>query len=265
DGVVFHSDTDTEVIAQLIAHHFHGNLIEAVRKTLTLLKGTYGLAVISPQSPELLIGARQGSPLVLGIGQGEHFLASDSMALVDYTEKVVYLQDHQMCVLTADSWQIFDQHSSRVDACVHLIDWDAGDADKGDFENYMLKEIYEQPEALENAMRGRLSDNDASSHFGGLNLDSQQLRQAERLIWTGCGTCPASRARAWLRSCGLCRTPSAGRWLAMRRCNRSRSGISVSTMSSIWADNTSTRWPWKGPSSSRKSATSTPRAIPPPK
>src|SRR5439155_3825106 len=188
EGVVFHSDTDTEVIAQLIAHHFHGNLVDAVRTTLALLKGTYGLAVISPRCPDLLIGARQGSPLVLGIGQGEHFLASDSMALVDYTEKVVYLQDHQMCVLTADSWQIFDQHSSRVDACVHLIDWDAGDADKGDFEHYMLKEIYEQPEALENAMRGRLSDSDASAHFGGLNIDSQQLRQAERLILTAGGT-----------------------------------------------------------------------------
>jgi glucosamine--fructose-6-phosphate aminotransferase (isomerizing) len=110
------------------------------------------------------------------------------MALVDYTEKVVYLQDHQMCVLSADSWQIFDQHSSRVDARVHLIDWDAGDADKGDFEHHMLKEIYEQPEALENAMRGRLSESDASAHFGGLNLDSQQLRQAERLILTACGT-----------------------------------------------------------------------------
>src|SRR5216683_1859080 len=188
EGVHFHSDTDTEVIAQLIAHHFQDDLVEAVRKALALLKGTYGLAVISPRCPDLLIGARLGSPLVLGIGQDEHFLASDPMALIDHTEKVVYLQDHQMCVLNADAWQIFDQHSSRVDACVHLIDWDAGDADKGDFENYMLKEIYEQPEALENAMRGRLSDNDASSHFGGLNLDSQQLRQAERLILTACGT-----------------------------------------------------------------------------
>src|SRR5207249_7636323 len=115
EGVRFYSDTDTEVIAQLIAHHFQGDLTEAVRKALALLKGTYGLAVISPSNPELLIGARQGSPLVLGIGQGEHFLASDPMALVDYTEKVVYLQDHQMCVLTADSWQIFDQDSIRVD------------------------------------------------------------------------------------------------------------------------------------------------------
>jgi glucosamine--fructose-6-phosphate aminotransferase (isomerizing) len=188
DGVRFYSDTDTEVIAQLIAQHFRGDLVEAVRKTLALLKGTYGLAVISPRCPGLLIGARLGSPLVLGLGQGEQFLASDAMALMDYTEKVVYLQDQQMCVLTADSWQIFDQHSSRVDARVQVIDWDAGDADKGKFEHYMLKEIYEQPEALENAMRGRLSESDASAHFGGLNLDSQQLRQAERLILTACGT-----------------------------------------------------------------------------
>jgi glucosamine--fructose-6-phosphate aminotransferase (isomerizing) len=188
DGITFYSDTDTEVIAQLIAQHFQGDLVEAVRKTLALLKGTYGLAVISPRCPGLLLGARLGSPLVLGIGQGEHFLASDAMALIDHTEKVVYLQDQQMCVLTADSWQIFDQNNSRVHSHVTVIDWDAGDADKGDFEHHMLKEIYEQPEALENAMRGRLSESDASSHFGGLNIDSHQLRQAERLILTACGT-----------------------------------------------------------------------------
>src|SRR5207237_9510247 len=119
EGVRFSSDTDTEVIAQLIAHHFQGDLVEAVRKALPLLKGTYGLAVISPQSPDLLIGARQGSPLVLGIGQGEHFLASDPMALMDHTEKVVYLQDHQMCVLTADSWQVCDEEISRGGGCGH--------------------------------------------------------------------------------------------------------------------------------------------------
>jgi glucosamine--fructose-6-phosphate aminotransferase (isomerizing) len=188
EGVTFRSDTDTEVIAQLIAHHFQGDLVEAVRLALGELKGTYGLAVISPRHPDLLIGARQGSPLVLGIGQDENFLASDPMALVDNTEQVVYLQDHQMCVLTKDTWQIFDHDHSRVEASIHHIDWESGDADRGDFDHYMLKEIYEQPEALENALRGRLSDADASSHFGGLNLDSQQLRRAERLILTACGT-----------------------------------------------------------------------------
>src|SRR5207253_6537834 len=184
----FRSETDTEVIAQLIAHHLNGDLVEAVRTVLPLLKGTYGLAVVSPRNPDLIVGARVGSPLVLGIGGDEHFLASDPSALLGKTEKVVYLQDHQMCVLTADSWHIMDHDRTRVEACVHQIDWDAGDADKGAFDHYMLKEIYEQPEALDNAMRGRLDDADASAHFGGLNLDTRQIRAAERVILTACGT-----------------------------------------------------------------------------
>ncbi len=188
EGVVFRSETDTEVIAQLIAQALNGDLVEAVRQILPLLKGTYGLAVLSPRNPDLIVGARLGSPLVLGIGEKEHLLASDPMALVDATEKMVYLQDHQMCVLTSHSWHILDRDRIRVEARVQQVDWDRGETDKGDFEHYMLKEIYEQPEALENAMRGRLADSDASAHFGGLNLDSQQLRRAERLILTACGT-----------------------------------------------------------------------------
>ncbi len=188
EGVSFHSDTDTEVIAQLIAYHLNGDLVEAVRKVLPLLKGTYGLAVISPRNPDLLVCARLGSPLVLGVGQGEHFLASDPSALLGHTDKVVYLQDHQMGVVTADEWHLCDHDRARVAASVESIDWDDSAADKAAFEHYMLKEIYEQPEALENAMRGRLSDADASAHFGGLNLDTQQLRRAERVILTACGT-----------------------------------------------------------------------------
>jgi glucosamine--fructose-6-phosphate aminotransferase (isomerizing) len=188
EGVVFRSDTDTEVIAQLIAHHLNGDLIHAVRKALGMVKGTYGLAVMSPRRPDVIIGARLGSPLVLGLGQGEHFLASDPTALSGYTEKVVYLKDHQLCVIGADEWRIDDQERTGVDVDIHQIDWDPGDSDKGDFEHHMLKEIYEQPEALENAMRGRLVDADASAHFGGLNLDTQQLRRADRLILTACGT-----------------------------------------------------------------------------
>jgi glucosamine--fructose-6-phosphate aminotransferase (isomerizing) len=198
EGVSFRTDTDTEVIAQLVARHLDGadgagagttnDLVEAVRKALALLKGTYGLAVLSPRCPGLIVGARLGSPLVLGIGQGEHFLASDPGALVGNADKVVYLQDHQLCVLTGDDWHLLDQGRIRVEASVHTIDWEASDADKGVFDHYMLKEIYEQPEALENALRGRLNADDATAHFGGLNLDSQQLRRAERLILTACGT-----------------------------------------------------------------------------
>jgi glucosamine--fructose-6-phosphate aminotransferase (isomerizing) len=188
EGITFQSDTDTEVIAQLIARNLDEDLLEAVSRTLPLLKGTYGLAVISPRCPDVVVGARLGSPLVMGIGEGEHFLASDPAALVGQTDKVVYLQDHQVCALTADSYHIEDQQRIRVEASVQQIDWDPGEADKALFEHYMLKEIYEQPESLENAMRGRLVEADSSAHFGGLNLDTQQLRRAERIILTACGT-----------------------------------------------------------------------------
>jgi glucosamine--fructose-6-phosphate aminotransferase (isomerizing) len=188
DGVVFRSDTDTEVIAQLIAHYLNGDLVEAVRKSLALLKGTYGLAVLSPRNPDLIVGARLGSPLVLGIGRGEQFLASDPSALLGNTDKVVYLQDQQMCILTPEEWHILDAQRTRVEPDIHLLDWDPADTDKGSFEHHMLKEIHEQPEALANAMAGRFDDGNASARFGGLNLEPQQLRRADRLILTACGT-----------------------------------------------------------------------------
>jgi len=188
EGIAFQSETDTEVIAQLISKYLNGDLVQAVQKTLRLLKGTYGLAVVSPRFPDTIVGARLGSPLIVGVGKNENFLASDASALVGNTQNVVYLNDHQLCVLSGEEWHIQDAASARVHASVSHIDWEPGDSSKGHFEHHMLKEIYEQPEALENAMRGRLSDDDASAHFGGLNLDTQQLRRAERIILTACGT-----------------------------------------------------------------------------
>jgi glucosamine--fructose-6-phosphate aminotransferase (isomerizing) len=188
EGVAFHTDTDTEVIAQLIAYHLNGDLVEAVQKALALLKGTYGLAVVSARNPDLIVGARLGSPLVVGVGEDEHFVASDPSAMLGYTDRVVYLQDRQLCVLTKSDWHVLDHERMRVPVDVQEIRWERADADRGGYAHYMLKEICEQPEALENAMRGRLSEPDASAHFGGLNLDSRQLRRADRLILTGCGT-----------------------------------------------------------------------------
>jgi glutamine---fructose-6-phosphate transaminase (isomerizing) len=188
EGVEFQSDTDTEVIAQMIAKYLEDDLVEAVRMVLPQLKGTYGLAVVSPHFPNMLIGARLGSPLVLGIGDGEQFLASDPSALVASTQRVVYLKDRQMCVVTPENWRVLDQESESIPASIHELELGVEEADKGDYSHYMLKEIFEQPEALENAMRGRLDEHDASSHFGGLNLEPQQLRHVERIILTACGT-----------------------------------------------------------------------------
>jgi len=188
EGIVFKSQTDTEVVAQLIAFHLAGDLVAAVRKVLKLLKGTYGLAVVSPKNPDRVVGARLGSPLVVGVGDSEHFLASDPSALIGNTQKVVYLQDRQLCVLTEDEYHIFDDADARVSVAVQSIDWDAGDSDKGGFPHHMLKEIFEQPETIAAAMRGRLDEGDATAHFGGLNLEARQLRQADRIILTACGT-----------------------------------------------------------------------------
>jgi glucosamine--fructose-6-phosphate aminotransferase (isomerizing) len=188
EGAVFQSDTDTEVVAHLIAKCFTGDLVEAVRQVLPLLRGTYGLAVISPHDPGIIVGARLGSPLVIGVGEGEHLLASDAAAFVGNTRKVVYLQDHQICVLSANDWKVLDHSRARVSATCQVIDAPAEDAGKGAFAHHMLKEIFEQPEAVENCLRGRLDDAEATAHFGGLNLDARQLRRADRLILTGCGT-----------------------------------------------------------------------------
>ncbi len=188
DGVRFQSETDTEVIAHLIASHLNGDLAAAVRDATARLKGTYGLAVVSPRFPGVVVGARLGSPLVVGIGNGERFLASDPSALIGYTQRVVYLNDRQMCVLSAEGWEILDPKNGSTSAQIHALDWDPGDTDKGDFEHFMLKEIYEQPDVIECAMAGRLDEANSTAHFEDLALDPQQLHQTDRIIMTACGT-----------------------------------------------------------------------------
>ena len=187
-GYVFQSQTDTEVIAHLIASYLKDDLADAVRQALVQLKGTYGLAVLSPRFPKMLIGARLGSPLVVGLGDGEMFLASDPSALVGFAQRVIYLDDHQMCILKPESYEIVHADQTAQEAEVHALDWTPTDADKGEFEHYMLKEIFEQPEVISRAMAGRFDEAEATAHFGGLNLDSQQLRHVDRIIMTACGT-----------------------------------------------------------------------------
>lgn len=193
----FKSETDTEVLAHLISYHFDkisgdeptvDNLVQAVIAALSLVKGTYGIALVCPLFPNLVIGSRLGSPLILGLGTDEHFLASDPSALVGFSNRVIYLDDRQICVLSPDSWSILDMNQVHISPVVEALNHEVYSPDKSGFDHFMLKEIHEQAESLENALRGRLDEDEWTSRFGGLNLDSKQLRNVERIILTGCGT-----------------------------------------------------------------------------
>ena len=190
DGIEFRSETDTEVLSHLVARYYEGDLMQAVRRALELVKGTYGIAVVCKQEPGVIVGARMGSPLVIGVGADGHYLASDANALAGYADKVVYLEDRQICQLDAESWVIRNQDLDTVDVLTSDIGHFLGDFDSdiGEYPHYMLKEIYEQPETVANAMRGRFEEDNSTTHFGGLNLTAQQLRATDRIIMTACGT-----------------------------------------------------------------------------
>jgi len=199
-GYVFRTGTDTEVIAHLLAHSLDEQLrldggrvdqqkcLAALEQTLSRLNGTYGLAILFRDLPDTIFGARLGSPLVVGVGRDEHFLASDSGPLIGYTEEVVYLSDHEIVVLRPEGMQLLHRDSGPMSPAVHTIEHVMGNADRGGYEHYMLKEIFEQPQTVENAMRGRFDEDEATAKFGGLNVDPQQLRRIDRIVLTACGT-----------------------------------------------------------------------------
>ena len=187
-GHTFVSDTDTEVLAHLIEAAFVGNLEEAVTDTLHLVEGTYGIAVVSSEDPGKIVAARKGSPLLLGLGDGENFLASDVAAILQYTRDVVYLDDGEMAVITADGYTVCDLQAVAREKRVNKIDWDLEMIEKGGFAHFMLKEIFEQPTTIENTMRGRLVVEDGFSKLGGLNLTKEELLNIDNIVITACGT-----------------------------------------------------------------------------
>ncbi len=189
-GIIVRSDTDTEILAHLIAWYYQGDLVQAVQQALHEVRGTYGLAVVCREEPELVVAARWGSPLVVGRGPDGTYLASDLHALNGWVDKVHFLEDGQLAVIREEAVEVFDERLRTLDCRLQTVPEPGyGDiTDKGSFAHYMLKEIYEQPDALTNAMRGRLHRADATAHFGGLNLSAVQRRQIERIIITGCGT-----------------------------------------------------------------------------
>jgi glucosamine--fructose-6-phosphate aminotransferase (isomerizing) len=195
-GRAFRSDTDSEVLAQLAGYYDDKSpatddderLLNAIRSALGEVTGTYGIAVMHRDHPHLLVGARRGSPLVLGVGKGENFLASDVNAIVAHTRDVVYLNDFDIAVVSRDNFQISSLTAGAVNRQVSRVEWSADAADKGEFAHFMLKEIHEQPQAVQNALRGRLNREESTSRFGGLNMTASQLREVDRVIFCACGT-----------------------------------------------------------------------------
>jgi len=182
------TDTDTEILVHLIEEHYHGDLTEAVRAALIQVEGTYGIAVISSLEPGKIIAARQGSPLVLGHGDGENFIASDVSAILAHTKRAVYLNEGEIATVTADGYEIITNDKCCRTPQVEEISWTLDMIEKGGYDHFMLKEIHEQPITLRNAIRGRLNFDEGIPRLNGLNLQYEQLRQVERIIITACGT-----------------------------------------------------------------------------
>ena len=187
-GYEFRSETDSEVVVHLIADLYDGDLERAVKNAVRLLKGTYGIVAMHRNEPGVLVGARNGSPLVLGVGDGEMLLASDVTAMLEHTKQVIYIEDGEIVRITADDHRTTDTRDNRVDRNVETIGWDLEEIEKNGYEHFMEKEIFEQPESIRRAMQGRLDADTATSHLGGLNMTNRELLDIERVKVIAAGT-----------------------------------------------------------------------------
>ena len=188
DGYKFITDTDSEVIAHLVSKFYDGDLERAVKEALKHIKGTYGIVAIHSDEPNRLIGARNGSPLVLGIGEGEMFLASDVTAMMTYTKQVVYMEDGDVVVVDKDGFRTTDIRDNERDKEISTVGWDIDEMEKDGFPTYMEKEIFEQPQSVLRGMQGRLDIDQGTAKLGGLNMNNRDLRMVNRVIILAAGT-----------------------------------------------------------------------------
>ncbi len=188
DGYTFLSETDTEVLAHLVDSLYQGNLTEAVIAALKEVEGTFGIAAMAHAEPGTLVVARRGSPIVLGLGEKETIVASDASAIIKHTRQAIYLDDNDIATINGSDLDIRTLDSGTVTREASEIDWSSDAAEKGGYEHYMLKEIFEQPEAISNSIRGRLDHERGSALLSGLNLTPRELAELHRVLIVGCGT-----------------------------------------------------------------------------
>jgi len=195
-GYTFLSQTDTEALVNLISYEYKGlandpcenRFMEAVRRALCHVEGTYGIAVISKFHDGEIIAARKGSPLIIGIGKGERLVSSDVLGFAGRAQNVIYLDDGQIASVTAENCDIITVGNQQIQCVINQIDWEMDNAELGSFRHYMEKEIFEQPKVVENAIRGRISDDGSTAVLNGLNMTPSELRQIDRILFCACGT-----------------------------------------------------------------------------
>ena len=188
EGIVFQTETDTEALAQLIGFRYDGDLLEAVRAALKEVQGTYGLAAVCLDAPDTIVAARNGSPLILGVGDGAKWVASDAAPLAAWTRNVIYLDDREIAVLQPDHYRTTTLDARTVVKTVEKIEHDISALEKRGFDHFMLKEIHEQPEVIRNVCRGRLLGQTGDIKLGGLTISNRELKRLHRVIMTACGT-----------------------------------------------------------------------------
>jgi len=187
-GHIFKSETDTETVAHLVEKYFSGNLLSAVQKALRDVRGAYALGIISSDDPDRIIAARKDAPLIIGVGKGENFIASDIPALLPYTRQMIFLEEGDIAELTVKEVKIFNQDGKRVKREIQNITWDAVQAEKGGFKHFMLKEIFEQPQTIQDTFLGRLIPDEGKVFLEGLKYDEKMLNRISKIYIVACGT-----------------------------------------------------------------------------
>ncbi len=188
ENITLDSDTDTEVLAKLIGHFYKGKLEDAVRQALREVRGTFGITVLHADEPDKVVAARRGSPLIIGVGQGENLVASDAAAIIQHTAQVIYLSDNEVATITREGFATTTLDAAPVSKDIEEIEWTLEQLELGGHEHFMAKEIFEQPEALRNCLRGRIDLEDGRVVLGGLAGVTKALAQTHRIILTACGT-----------------------------------------------------------------------------